>query len=225
VRIDVPGVYGPGGANGLNPEEHTITERIKERGYATMCIRKRHVGDQPEFLPTRQGFDHYFGIPYSNDMQVKSTELGKPVVPLPRDDKVEELLTDEQESRIVERHTDEAVHFIISNKDKSFLLYLPHTAIHTPIHLGESFRGKSNNGRVGDWIEEVDWSAGRILDTLHELKLAENTLVIFTSDNGPWLIKEADSGSAGPLRGGKGGTLGRRRAGADPRLVAGQDRS
>ncbi len=205
-RIDVPAVYGPGGSNGLNPTEHTIAERLKDRGYATMCIGKWHVGDQPDFLPTRQGFDHYFGIPYSNDMQAKSTETGQPVVPLLRDNQVAELLTDQQQSRIVERYTDEAVQFITQNKDKPFLLYLPHTAIHTPIYPGEAFRGQSANGRVGDWIEEVDWSTGRILDTLRELKLAENTLVIFTSDNGPWLVKQADSGSAGPLRGGKGST-------------------
>jgi arylsulfatase A-like enzyme len=205
-RIDVPGVYGPGGGKGLNPSEHTIAERLKERGYATLCIGKWHVGDQPEFLPANQGFDHYFGIPYSNDMQVKSTATGERVVPLLRDDKVEELLTDEQQGRIVERYTDEAVSFITKNKDKPFLLYLPHTAIHTPIYPGEKFRGKSNNGRVGDWIEELDWSTGRVLDTLRDLKLAQNTLVIFTSDNGPWLVKGADSGSATPLRGGKGST-------------------
>jgi arylsulfatase A-like enzyme len=203
-RIDVPGVYGPGSANGLNPEEHTIAERLKELGYATMCIGKWHLGDQPEFLPTQQGFDGYFGIPYSNDMQRKSTETGARVTPLLRDDKVAELLTDEQQSRIVERYTDEAVRFITQNKDKPFFLYLPHTAIHTPIYPGEKFRGKSSNSRVGDWIEEVDWSTGRVLETLREI--APNTLVIFTSDNGPWLIKEADSGSAGPLRGGKGST-------------------
>lgn len=206
VRIDVPAVYGPGSAAGLNPNETTIAERLKEKGYATMCIGKWHVGDQPEFLPTRQGFDHYFGIPYSNDMQVKSTESGQPVVPLLRDDKVAELLTDEKQSRIVERYTKEAVRFITNNKEKPFLLYLPHTAIHTPIYPGEAFRGKSNNGRVGDWIEEIDWSTGRLLDTLRDLKLDANTLVIFTSDNGPWLIKGADGGSAGPLRGGKGST-------------------
>jgi arylsulfatase A len=206
VRINVPGVYGPGNPGGLNPNESTIAERLKERGYSTMCIGKWHVGDQPEFLPTRQGFDHYFGIPYSNDMQVKSTESNQSVVPLLRDDKVAELLTDEKQSRIVERYTEEAIHFITENKSKPFLLYLPHTAIHTPIYPGEAFRGKSKNGGVGDWIEEIDWSTGRLLDKLRELKLADNTLVIFTSDNGPWLIKGADSGSAGPLRGGKGST-------------------
>lgn len=204
VRIDVPGVYGPGSPNGLNPKETTIAEHLKELGYATLCVGKWHVGDQPEFLPTKQGFDGYFGIPYSNDMQRKSTETGNMVTPLLRDDKVVELLTDEQQSRIVERYTEEAVGFITKNKDKPFFLYLPHTAIHTPIYPGEKFRGKSSNGRVGDWIEELDWSTGRILDTLRTL--APNTLVLFTSDNGPWLIKDADSGSSGPLRGGKGST-------------------
>jgi arylsulfatase A len=204
ARISVPGVYGPGSASGLNPAECTIAERLKEIGYTTMCIGKWHLGDQPEFLPTRQGFDHYFGIPYSNDMQLKSTESGNKVLPLLRDDKVVELLTDEQQSSITERYTEEAVRFITQHKDEPFLLYLPHNAIHTPIYPNVKFRGKSSNGKVGDWIEEVDASTGRVLDTLRQL--APNTLVIFTSDNGPWLIKEADSGSAGPLRGGKGST-------------------
>ncbi len=206
ARVSVPGVYGPGGPEGLNPREHTIADRLKDLGYATMCVGKWHVGDQPEFLPTRQGFDGYLGIPYSNDMQRKSTATGERVVPLLRDDKVAELLTDDQQARIVEQYTDEAVRFITANKDKPFFLYLPHTAIHTPIYPGEKFRGKSANGRVGDWIEEVDWSTGRVLDTLRELDLARKSLVIFTSDNGPWLAKGKDSGSAGPLRGGKGST-------------------
>lgn len=206
VRVNVPWVYMPASPQGLNPEETTIAEHLKKLDYATMCIGKWHLGDQPEFLPTKHGFDHYFGIPYSNDMQRTSTESGLRVTPLLRDDKVLELLTDEEQSRIVERYTDEAVGFISKNQNKPFFLYLPHTAIHTPIYAGKAFQGKSDNGRVGDWIEEVDWSTGRILDTLRELKLDKNTLVIFTSDNGPWLIKEKDSGSAGPLRGGKGST-------------------
>ena len=206
ARVSVPGVYGPGGKNGLHPAEFTIAERLKEHGYATMCIGKWHVGDQPEFLPTRQGFDRYFGIPYSNDMQRKATPSGERVVPLLRDEKVLELLNDDAQSRIVERYTDEALGFIRANQAKPFLLYLPHTAVHTPIHPGKAFAGQSANGRFGDWVEEVDWSVGRVLDTLRELKLAERTLVIFTSDNGPWLVKGADGGSAGPLRGGKGST-------------------
>lgn len=206
ARVNVPWVYGPASAQGLHPDEMTIADHLKKLGYATMCIGKWHVGDQPEFLPTKQGFDHYFGIPYSNDMQRKSTESGKSVTPLLRDDKVIELLTDEEQSHIVKRYTDEALQFISNNKSKPFFLYLPHTAIHTPIFPGQEFQGKSENGRVGDWIEELDWSTGKILDALRDLKLDKNTIVIFTSDNGPWLIKEKDSGSAGPLRGGKGST-------------------
>jgi arylsulfatase A len=206
ARVSVPGVYPPGSKNGLNPKEFTIAERMKEQGYATMCIGKWHVGDQPEFLPTKQGFDRYFGFPYSNDMLRPAKQTGERVVPLLRDDKVVELLNEEAQTHIVERYTNEALGFIQENKDKPFLLYLPHTAVHTPIHPGAAFEGKSSNGRFGDWVEEVDWSVGRVLDTLRELKLDDHTLVVFSSDNGPWLIKGADGGSAGPLRGGKGST-------------------
>lgn len=206
ARVSVPGVYGPGSKNGLHLEEWTIADRLKPLGYATACVGKWHVGDQPEFLPTRQGFDQYLGIPYSNDMQRPAAGSEQRVVPLVRNDKVQELLTDEQQSRIVERYTDEAVKFIRDHKASPFFLYLPHTAVHTPIWPGDAFRGKSANGRFGDWVEEVDWSVGRILDTLRELRLDKQTLVVFTSDNGPWLIKGADGGSAGPLRGGKGST-------------------
>lgn len=206
VRVSVPGVFGPGSKVGLHPNESTIAERLKPQGYATMCIGKWHLGDQPEFLPTKQGFDHYFGIPYSNDMQRVSKETGQRVVPLVRDAAVAELLTDEAQTRITERYTDEAVKFIKAHHEQPFFLYFPHTAVHTPIAPGEAFRGKSANGRFGDWVEEVDWSVGRVLDTLAEQKLDQNTLVIFTSDNGPWLIKGPDGGSALPLRGGKGST-------------------
>ena len=206
ARVSVPGVYFPGSPNGLNPSEITLAERLKELGYATACIGKWHLGDQPAFLPTRQGFDRYLGLPYSNDMQ--RPEKGKPggVTPLMRNERVEELLTEEQQSSLVERYTQEALHFIEEKKHQPFLLYLPHTAVHTPIHPGTAFRGKSQNGRFGDWVEEVDWSVGQILSSLQKNHLAENTLVLFTSDNGPWLIKGTDGGSAGPLRGGKGST-------------------
>ncbi len=206
ARVSVPGVFFPGGANGLNPKETTVAKHLKELGYATQIVGKWHLGDQPEFLPTKQGFDHYLGIPYSNDMQKVDKASGKRVVPLVRDDKVEALLTDEQQSGIVEKYTSEAVGFIKANKDKPFFLYLPHNAVHTPIHPGEKFRGKSDNGRFGDWVEEMDWSVGQVLDTLRELKLDSNTLVVFTSDNGPWLVKGPDGGSAKPLRSGKGST-------------------
>ena len=206
VRVSVPGVYPPGSKFGLNPKEFTIAKRLKPFGYTTMCIGKWHVGDQPEFLPMKQGFDHYFGLPYSNDMLRNSAERGVPVVPLVRDDKVLQLLTSEEEDCVVGRYTEEAVRFLHASKDQPFLLYLAHTAVHVPIHPGPAFVGKSNNGRFGDWVQEVDWSVGRVLDTLRELKLDQNTLVVFSSDNGPWLSKGADGGSAGPLRGGKGST-------------------
>jgi arylsulfatase A-like enzyme len=205
-RVSVPGVFFPGQRQGLNPAEVTVAEHLKTRGYATACVGKWHLGDQLEFLPTRQGFDRYLGIPYSNDMQRVATATGQRVSPLVRDEKVAELLTDEQQSRIVERYTDEAKAFIRENAERPFFLYLPHTAVHTPIYPGARFAGKSNNGRFGDWVEEVDASIGELLDLIAELKIDERTLVLFTSDNGPWLIKGADGGSALPLRGGKGST-------------------
>lgn len=206
ARVSVPGVYFPGQSVGLNPSEVTVAERLKENGYATQMVGKWHLGDQPEFLPTRQGFDHYLGIPYSNDMLKKSVETKVPVVPLLRDEKVVELMDGEGQRRLVELYTKEAVDFIGRNKDKPFYLYFAHNAVHTPIYPGKAFAGKSQNGRFGDWVEEVDWSVGQVLDTLRAQGLDKDTIVVFTSDNGPWLTKGADGGSAGPLRGGKGST-------------------
>jgi arylsulfatase A-like enzyme len=206
ARVSVPGVYFPGQSVGLNPSEVTVAERLKEKGYATQMVGKWHLGDQPEFLPTRQGFDHYYGIPYSNDMLKKSAETKVPVVPLLRDEKVVELMDGEGQRRLVELYTKEAVDFISRNKDQPFYLYFAHNAVHTPIWPGAAFAGKSQNGRFGDWVEEVDWSVGQVLDTLRAQGLDKDTLVVFTSDNGPWLIKGTDGGSAGPLRGGKGST-------------------
>ena len=206
ARVSVPGVYFPGQSVGLNPAEVTVAERLKEKGYATQIIGKWHLGDQPEFLPTRQGFDHYFGIPYSNDMLKKSATTQVPVVPLLRDEKIVELMDGEGQSRLVEMYTKEAVDFIGRHKDKPFYLYLAHNAVHTPIHPGLAFAGRSQNGRYGDWVEEVDWSVGQVLEALRKQGLAQDTLVVFTSDNGPWLVKGSDGGSAGPLRGGKGST-------------------
>jgi arylsulfatase A-like enzyme len=206
ARVSVPGVYFPGQSVGLNPSEVTVAERLKEKGYATQMVGKWHLGDQPEFLPTRQGFDHYLGIPYSNDMLKKSAETKVPVVPLLRDEKIVELMDGEGQRRMVELYTKEAVDFIGRNKDKPFYLYFAHNAIHTPIYPGAAFAGKSQNGRFGDWVEEVDWSVGQVLDALRTQGLDKDTLVVFTSDNGPWLTKGADGGSAGPLRGGKGST-------------------
>ncbi len=213
-RVSLPVVIFPASAIGLSAEEHTVASLLKAQGYATMAIGKWHVGDQPEFLPIHRGFDHYLGLPYSNDMGPQeavakkakaATNAIRPPLPLLRDDKVIETLTAKGQEKITERYTDEAVKFIREHKSDPFFLYLPHTAVHTPIHPGDQFRGKSAT-LYEDWVEELDWSAGRVLDTVRELGLAERTLVVFTSDNGPWLVQGKNGGVAGPLRGGKGST-------------------
>jgi arylsulfatase A-like enzyme len=213
-RVSLPAVIFPAAVVGLNEKEPTVAALLKQQGYATMAIGKWHVGDQVEFLPTRRGFDHYLGLPYSNDMGgewdgAADAPAGKrkPPLPLVRDEHVIETLQPADQDRLTERYTDEAVKFIRDHKDGPFFLYLAHTAVHVPLHPGEKFRGRSANGTYGDWVEEADASTGRVLDTLRELKLDENTLVLFTSDNGPWLIQGKNGGEAGPLRGGKGGTF------------------
>ena len=206
-RVSIPGVLFPAGKNGLHPDEMTIADYLRELGYATMCVGKWHLGDQREFLPTRQGFDGYFGIPYSNDMGRPTLDDGRSVHPLMRDEEVAELLENEGQRQITRQYTEEGVRFIKKNKDHPFFLYLPHTAMHVPLFPHQDFVGKSGNGTYGDWVEEVDWSVGQILDTLRESKLDRNTLVLFTSDNGPWASKGRDGGVATPLRGSKGCTL------------------
>ncbi len=188
-------VLFPGMEEGLNPAEVIIPEVLKSKGYASKCIGKWHLGDAPEFLPVHQGFDSYFGIPYSNDM--------KPLVYLRDDKPAGEPVVMEQ---ITQRYTAEAVKFIQENKDRPFFLYLAHNMPHFPIAASEKFKGKSAGGLYGDVIEELDASTGVILDTLKDQKLDDQTLVIYTSDNGPWHIKGEDGGSATPLRAGKGTT-------------------
>jgi arylsulfatase A-like enzyme len=212
-RVSLPAVIFPACPIGLSAEEHSLAQLLKQQGYATLAIGKWHVGDQPEFLPTRRGFDHYFGLPYSNDMggewdgaEDVPPAKHRPPLPLVRDEKVIETVPPPAQDRLTERYTEEALGFIREHKDGPFFLYLPHTAVHVPIHPGERFRGKSSNGLYGDWVEEADASTGRILDELRALKLDGRTLVIFTSDNGPWLTQGKNGGVAGPLRGGKGGT-------------------
>jgi arylsulfatase A len=213
--LPIPHVLFPANDVGLDAGEITIAELLKEQGYVTGIVGKWHLGDQPEFLPTRQGFDSFFGLPYSNDMGpaadgVKSNlgaplpkppGKGQPPLPWLRNETVIQRVLADDQTTLVERYTDEAVQFIQSNKDKPFFLYLPHSAVHFPIYPGKAFQGKSNNSIYGDWVEEVDWSVGRVLDTIRELKLAENTLVIFTSDNGG-----TPRGVNAPLRGFKGST-------------------
>lgn len=213
-RVSLPSVIFPAAAVGIHESERTIAAQLKTLGYATHCVGKWHVGDQPAFLPTRRGFDGYFGIPYSNDMggdwdgnAASTGKRGKPPLPLLQDEKVIETLDAAGQTRLVERYVASSLDFIRANRDKPFFLYLAHSSVHVPIHPGPQFAGKSSNGPYGDWVAESDWSVGRILDTLRELKLDTNTLVVFTSDNGPWLTKGKDGGIAGPLRGGKGGTF------------------
>ncbi|MFK7910200.1 MAG: sulfatase [Akkermansiaceae bacterium] len=184
---------------GLNPDELTIPEALKSVGYATACIGKWHLGDQDVFLPTRHGFDDYYGIPYSNDMgSGAGVEKGKKAPPLPlmRNEVVIEAPADQK--TITQRYTDEACKFIRKNKDNPFFLYLPHTAVHTPLIGGDRFFGKSKNGLYGDSVEEVDWSTGELLKTVRELGLEKDTIVIFTSDNGANRL-----GSNAPFSGGK----------------------
>ena len=190
-------VLFPGARKGLNPSEITIAELLKEQGYATACIGKWHLGDHPDFLPTSQGFDSYFGIPYSNDMNRKEVPL-----PLMRN---ETVIADrvQNDTTITTQYTDEAVKFIKANRSKPFFLYLPHTAVHLPLVPGIEFKGSSKDGPYGDWVQEIDWSMGKILKTLKSEGLDENTLVLFTSDNGSAREKQ---GSNRPLRGRKGRT-------------------
>ncbi|MEC7201135.1 MAG: sulfatase [Verrucomicrobiota bacterium] len=220
TRVHIPGVLFPRDTTGLHPNEITLAEMLKSAGYATTCIGKWHLGHHPDFLPTRQGFDHYFGIPYSNDMTIdQSAPLAEKVfwregmtrekmlaekprknwVPLMRDEEVVEYPCDQ--ATLTQRYTQEAVSFIQSHQEKPFFLYLPHTMPHIPLAATPSFRGRSKGGFYGDTIEEMDAGVGQILEALKRLKLEEKTLVIYTSDNGPWNLKNGHGGSALPLRG------------------------
>lgn len=193
-------VIMPGDEHGLNPDEVTIAEILKTQNYATACIGKWHLGDQPAFLPTNHGFDEYYGIPYSNDMYPGNNAKGWnfPPLPLLRDTEVIGELTDQ--STITADITREALRFIRQNKSQPFFLYLPHVMVHVPLQAGEPFKDQSANGILGDAIEELDESVGQIMATLQQLDLDDNTLVIFMSDNGP------ARGIATPLRGRKGST-------------------
>lgn len=224
----------PGAKTGIHPNEITIPELLKQANYATQIIGKWHLGDAKEFLPTRNGFDNWYGLPYSNDMwpyHPKVTRTGPenavakavreraeltgfdgqgqhyppnwfPPLPLMHNDKVEE--TNPDQTKLTASYTAEALRFVTANKSRPFFLYLAHAMPHVPLFPGAAFDGKSLRGRYGDVIQELDDSTGRILNKLKELGLDNDTLVIYTSDNGPWLPYGIDAGSAGPLRNGKG---------------------
>ena len=196
------GVLFPDSTGGLPAEEVTIAEALKARGYRTACIGKWHLGHLPPYLPTRHGFDSYFGLPYSNDMD--SPERGEPPVPLIRDEvAVEQPVDLDSLSR---RYTAEAVRFIRSSAGRPFFLYLAYTFPHVPLAASPRFRGRSPRGLYGDVVEELDASVGEVLEALRASGRERSTLVVFTSDNGPWLSMKGDGGSAGLLRDGKGTT-------------------
>lgn len=208
MRVGLPFVIGPKGPDwtkgreniGLNPDEMTIAKLLKQKNYKTCCIGKWHLGDKKEFLPTKHGFDYYFGLPYSNDMH-KPTDPRYPDLPLIENEKIIELNPDQ--SQLTKRYTQKTLSFIEQNKSEKFFIYLAHNMPHIPLYASEDFLGKSRGGLYGDVIEEIDWSVGEVVKKLKEQNLDENTIIIFTSDNGPWLIYGNHSGSAGNLREGK----------------------
>jgi arylsulfatase A len=213
--LPIPHVLFPGNAEGLDPGEVTVAEVLKARGYATGMVGKWHLGDQPEFLPTRQGFDAWFGLPYSNDMGPaadgvksdfgapipKQTGKGQPPLPLLRNETVLMRVKAVDQAALTGRYTQEALKFIRAKKDGPFFLYLAHNSVHFPLYPGAEFRGKSANGLYGDWVQETDASVGAVLNAVRELGLEKRTLVIFTSDNGA-----TKRGLNGPLRGHKAST-------------------
>jgi arylsulfatase A-like enzyme len=195
-------VLFPGYAEGFHPDERLLPELLKEKGYATCHIGKWHLGDQPEHLPTRHGFDSYYGIPYSNDMCVTVKRRNYPPMPLMRNETV--IQQQPTQAALIERYTEEAVSFIRANRDKPFFLYLAHLHVHLPHYVMEPFVSRSRNGRYGAAVAAVDWSTGVLMAELKRLGIEDNTIVIFTSDNGS--RTRGEGGSNGPLRGHKGQT-------------------
>lgn len=205
-------VLFPDSNGGLPATENTIARLLKNAGYRTAAVGKWHLGHLPEYLPTNHGFDSYFGIPYSNDMdRITDINARQAImqprteyfnVPLMRNDQVIERPADQ--NTITKRYTEEAVKFISENKKKPFFLYLAHSLPHVPLFVSEKFHNHSERGLYGDVIEEIDWSVGQIFERLKKEKLDKKTLVIFTSDNGPWVLYDQHGGSAGLLYGAKG---------------------
>jgi arylsulfatase A len=212
-----PKVFRDNAAHGLPLDEITIAEALKPKGYVTAIVGKWHLGHLPEFLPARQGFDSWFGLPFSHDMKMtvprdKGTQTAayyvpKPEywdVPLMRNGEVIERPADHRS--LTRRYTEEAVRIIDANRDRPFFLYLAHSLPHIPLARSDAYSGHSAGGIYGDVVEEIDWSTGRVLDALRAARIDSRTLVVFTSDNGPWLPFKTHGGSAGPLREGKGTT-------------------
>ncbi|MFC1635058.1 sulfatase [Planctomycetota bacterium] len=212
-RVGITKVLFPRDTIGLNSKEATIADVLKTQGYSTACVGKWHLGHLPEFLPTSNGFDSYFGIPYSNDMdgvKGKDKNLDRAWrqkdyspwnVPLMRNEEIIERPADQ--TKLIERYTDEAIKFIRTNKNNPFFLYLPHTMPHIPLFVSEEFYYEDVKRAYTTTIEQIDFSVGRVFASLKETGVDENTLVVFTSDNGPWLSKKHHAGCALPLRDGK----------------------
>lgn len=216
-RIGIHGALGPRSTTGISSNETTIAEMLKPLGYNTAIIGKWHLGDHPLCLPRQHGFDYYFGLPYSNDMWPEHPDLvkfppnderrkrGYPNLPLFENDQViNPQVTAADQAQLTTQYTEHAVQFIEQNRSCPFLLYLAHSMPHVPLFVSDKFRGRSSRGVFGDVIQEIDWSVGQVLEALRKLDLERNTLVIFTSDNGPWLSYGEHAGSASPLREGKG---------------------
>ncbi len=206
-RLGVVGALDHTTKGGLDPKEVTIAELLKQRGYATALFGKWHLGHRPEYLPVQQGFDEYFGLPYSNDMWPHHPGTPDYYPPLPLIDGTRTVETNPDQSQLTTWYTERSVDFIRRNREQPFFLYLAHSMPHVPLFVSGKFAGKTKGGTYGDVIAELDWSVGQVMATLKELGLEENTLVLFTSDNGPWLEYGDHAGSALPLRGGKGSSF------------------
>jgi arylsulfatase A len=216
-RVSILGALGPRATHGIHENEVTIAELCRSRDYATAIFGKWHLGHHLPFLPLEHGFDEYFGLPYSNDMwphhpeyanlptQTQRRKQGFPELPLiENNDVVESSVDGSDQEQLTTWYTERAVGFIDRHSSQPFFLYVPHSMVHVPLFVSDKFLGKSGAGLFGDVVMEVDWSVGQILEALRRNNIDDNTLVIFTSDNGPWLSYGNHAGSAGPLREGKG---------------------
>src|SRR5688572_678232 len=206
-RVGILGALGPGAKNGIKDAELTLGEVFKSRGYATAAFGKWHLGDHDPYLPADNGFDEYFGLPYSNDMWPRHPENPRGYPPLPLIDGKRKVAEMPDQRMLTTWYTERAVSFIDGIKDEPFFLYLPHSMPHVPLFVSAKHVGKTERGPFGDVIAEIDWSVGQVLDALKRNGLDDNTLVVFSSDNGPWLSYGDHAGSAGPLREGKGTTF------------------
>lgn len=202
-RVGIQGALGPQARNGIHADEVTLGELFQSRGYKTACYGKWHLGHHPEFLPLRNGFNDYYGLPYSNDMWPRHPEGGNwPALPLIEGERT--IAENPDQGLLTTSYTDRAVGFIKAHRAEPFFVYVPHTMPHVPLYVSKDGAGKSGQGLFGDVIREIDESVGRIVATIDELELSETTLVLFSSDNGPWLSYGEHAGSAGGLREGKG---------------------